>query len=938
MEKVQNLLRPNNYIEKALKAMDEHFQLTGAPTERPLSFAPGIDHRLLDSSFPDRARAFLRQNYGIEPFLLIGTDCDGQNIFSWYARSPFNSIQDKSLFEESAVNNLLFSECEPVNELPYTMNLKQREKEFIARHGVTNSNSQTIFADQFRKYISTFSSPPIYPDICLTFFSNRFGNQRSYQLYRRITRVRGEKESILAGYYICFNSSDFSPTVMLKNAIKSRATPIGQKYARKSGNQPFFEQTEESLNYYSHFPSVFHIAVNDSYHDPETEKQKVRDFIRTHRIMTSGPSDMLVSRYRSWQHHTTSAARFFVLLLYSIAIRSWLGIGASTLQLGGKLRLAVLLIVLLPTTGIFIIASLIDGNNEKLAIIRTQNLIRQKINLFDKLVSDNDTRVTAMMLGSKGYASRIPFNLPESAADEIGLAAAQNQIFSLTYSLDRHGQSLAIPGFRMPPEQSKTRATLFSFLADRNAIDPGSAAIRSLQKQQLLLSSFTGNFSTHFITGQNLSRESLICQNYLTFAPLKRSVCHFIAHPSTPNMPEAVLFHEIYDQENLKRLFKQLGQLKPVFFSDYTDVCQIDYGLFLRTPTNLRSNQYPRISIGSNPLREIAIKANDNRSSGSSISRDNDQITVFSWHFSDELPGIITARGKVSASSLSTIHLALLPGFLLLYAVLATFLLSDTLAAMFLAPVKTLLACVTRIYNHDLSVQARIDTGDEFNELALSFNLMTEELKQRDKMRRFVSEKLFRLLENPSGVADAGKVNLSIISCDIRGFTSLSEQHPPQEIVSVLNEYLSSMEEAIEQYGGSIEKIIGDAIIAAFYADEKQDSHILKACRAAVAMRKNLAELNNKRQEHGKFTIDNGIGISTGEAVLGFAGTTGRRREFVLLGDVIRQAEELEGLTRNGMSSHIFADRPTVDIARSAFLWRKIDDCHRELDYWELEP
>lgn len=84
---------------------------------------------------------------------------------------------------------------------------------------------------------------------------------------------------------------------------------------------------------------------------------------------------------------------------------------------------------------------------------------------------------------------------------------------------------------------------------------------------------------------------------------------------------------------------------------------------------------------------------------------------------------------------------------------------------------------------------------------------------------------------------------------------------------------------------------------------------------AALAMRQRLDEFNRNRQQQQCFTLETGIGLATGPAVLGFAGTTTRRREFFLIGDVLQRAETLESLTRTGTESKVFADCETCDLA-----------------------
>lgn len=126
----------------------------------------------------------------------------------------------------------------------------------------------------------------------------------------------------------------------------------------------------------------------------------------------------------------------------------------------------------------------------------------------------------------------------------------------------------------------------------------------------------------------------------------------------------------------------------------------------------------------------------------------------------------------------------------------------------------------------------------------------------------------------------------------------MSEQMSPQEVVAFLNEYLSEMAEAIRPWGGYINNFIGDAIVAVFGAPVDQPDREWRAVAAALAMRQRLAQLNQRRVARGEPPIDNGVGISTGEAVAGQIGSS-ERLMYTVIGDTVNVAARLESLTKN---------------------------------------
>jgi adenylate cyclase len=168
--------------------------------------------------------------------------------------------------------------------------------------------------------------------------------------------------------------------------------------------------------------------------------------------------------------------------------------------------------------------------------------------------------------------------------------------------------------------------------------------------------------------------------------------------------------------------------------------------------------------------------------------------------------------------------------------------------------------------------------------------------KTVESFERFVPNK-FLLIIAPRGienikVGEASTRQMTILFCDIRGYTTLSETQTPQETFAMLNNYLDYMGHAIESCGGFIDKFIGDAIMALF-DDETTDG----ALNAAIAMQAALKEFNETRYKQKLPTLDIGIGIHRGEVVLGTIGFTSRIASTVI-GDAVNVASRVEGLTK----------------------------------------
>jgi adenylate cyclase len=188
----------------------------------------------------------------------------------------------------------------------------------------------------------------------------------------------------------------------------------------------------------------------------------------------------------------------------------------------------------------------------------------------------------------------------------------------------------------------------------------------------------------------------------------------------------------------------------------------------------------------------------------------------------------------------------------------------------------------------------------------------TEERQRRDIKRafqRFVSPEIVeRVARDPSALQFGGEVRtLTVLFSDIRGFTNYTERHNPQELVQTLREFFTRMVEQILAHQGTLDKFIGDAIMAIFGAPLALPDHPERACRAALAMKAELAVLQAKWKAEGREPFDIGIGINTGEMVVGNLGSE-QIFEYTVIGDAVNLGARLESLTREHQVSIIISE------------------------------
>jgi class 3 adenylate cyclase len=241
---------------------------------------------------------------------------------------------------------------------------------------------------------------------------------------------------------------------------------------------------------------------------------------------------------------------------------------------------------------------------------------------------------------------------------------------------------------------------------------------------------------------------------------------------------------------------------------------------------------------------------------------------------------------------------------------LAAILFLVQLVAFFVArrishPVIAVQGALRTIADGNFSARVAEDRSDEIGQLQRLVNRVAEELRRRDSMREMMGKYLSKqvadqILAGDPAVALAGqRREVSVLFADVRGFTTYSEQHDPEQVTRTLNEYFEVMVDVIASHDGVLDKYIGDGLMVVFGAPVLQPDHARRAVITALEMQAALHSLNLKRAQRGDAPIAIGVGVNTGIVISGNLGSI-KRMEFTVVGDTVNLAARLESRALQG--------------------------------------
>jgi class 3 adenylate cyclase len=210
----------------------------------------------------------------------------------------------------------------------------------------------------------------------------------------------------------------------------------------------------------------------------------------------------------------------------------------------------------------------------------------------------------------------------------------------------------------------------------------------------------------------------------------------------------------------------------------------------------------------------------------------------------------------------------------------------------FSKPVEELARATQLVRDGDFTVKVPVKTKDELGQLAASFNEMTADLALKERYKTVLAQVTDKDVAEQliSGqMSLGGEVKqVSVLFCDIRGFTALTENMPPGEVITMLNEHMTAMNRVVHKHYGMVDKFVGDLIMGVFGAPKSYGNDALHAVKCAMRMIEERKRLN----ETTRHSFEIGIGVATGEVVAGCMGSEDRLN-YTVLGERVNLASRL---------------------------------------------
>lgn len=439
------------------------------------------------------------------------------------------------------------------------------------------------------------------------------------------------------------------------------------------------------------------------------------------------------------------------------------------------------------------------------------------------------------------------------------------------------------------------------------------------KKQQELqnLSDLAQGFGESLIDSNFFNR---VMTNHGNMVPLPISqifehITAFLVYPGGNHdlPPYAIVSMNFVFAQRFRDFFQSvrpIGELLKPYTTGYT-IKEAFFQFSSKKRLSLDENNFPPILCRDPELIRFAVQCSNEKSDLRFDRSSHAQPRLIAARHFRETPFIGSIIATPNSGSLNLqLTLAVIGIALFLFAGA-----SFGTASLLWRPLKACLNAIRKTASGDYSWKLDVRTGDEFETFADALNDMVAGIRERERISRFVSDDALAIAtaDDDSMMRPGGEYcDVTVMTSDIRSFTTLSETHAPEEIVNMLNSYFTRMEACIRANGGTIDRFVGDALTAIFRDTGHTDDQAVRACSAALEMRRELAALNRSRETSGLFTIRTGIGLASGRVIAGRIGSSSGRLDATFIGDAVMLASFVETCSKRAAKTGIVLAPSTV--------------------------
>ncbi len=254
-------------------------------------------------------------------------------------------------------------------------------------------------------------------------------------------------------------------------------------------------------------------------------------------------------------------------------------------------------------------------------------------------------------------------------------------------------------------------------------------------------------------------------------------------------------------------------------------------------------------------------------------------------------------------------------------------IVSILLVNIMVRPIRYLVEGVRAIGEGKYDVQIKIKTRDELGELTEAFNNTAKSLKEKELLKgafsKYVSSSIMEeILNDPTKLSLHGKkVKTTILFADIRGFTSMAENLQPEEVVDIINEYLTLQTDKVFKWNGVLDKFIGDCVMAVYGVPFPKEDDAYRAVMTAIDIRDSVDKLNSIRRNRNQIVVGIGMGINTGDVVSGNMGSP-QKMDYTVIGDNVNLAARLEA---NAPAGAIWISESTYNETKELIDYKELE-------------